>query len=637
MSLAPKEAICSSHEALVVPFFRGLKPDPAFKVSEWSAEFRVLSQKASAQPGRWRNERTPYLVEIMDCLSPHAVEEEVIFMKGAQVGGTESGSNWTGYVIDAAPGPMLLVQPTVDLAKRFSKQRLEPMIQECPRLQQKIRTDKAKDSGNTLLMKEFPGGYLVLTGANSAVGLRSMPARYLFLDEVDAYPGDVDGEGDPVSLAKARTRTFARRKVLQVSTPTIHGTSRIESSYEASDKRRFFLPCPHCGHMQHLRWAQMKWENHDPRTAHYECEECKGSIEEKHKTTMLAAGRWIATNPGAKGGKVAGFHLSSLYSPVGWYSWEQAVADWLDAQGNTEKMRGFVNTVLGETWMEKGDAPEWRRIMERREPYPIGQVPMGGLLLFLGGDVQKDRIEAEVVAYGAGLESWSVAYEIFEGDTATEAPWIKFEAFLSTQFKHESGHLMPIYLAAIDTSAYTQVVYNWLRKQMPNKIFGVKGMDNLPMSLGASSPVDVNFNGTRIRRGLRIRQVGVSHLKRELYSFLKLEKPLPGDAPPPGFCHFPEYPQQYFQGLCAEQLIQRKVRGFAKHIWHKIFERNEPLDCRVYARAAAAAAGVDRMLPDDWLALKDQYRKKDGDSKAEKADTSAGGVILVDKPNSFWS
>lgn len=632
-----KEAIRSPLEACILPFLRGLKPDPAFKVSEWSAEFRVLSQKASAQPGRWRNERTPYLVEIMDCLSPYAPEEEVVFMKGAQVGGTEGGSNWMGYVIDAVPGPMLAVQPTVDLAKRFSKQRLEPMIQECPKLQEKIRTDKAKDSGNTLLMKEFPGGYLVLTGANSAVGLRSMPARYLFLDEVDAYPGDVDGEGDPVSLAKARTRTFARRKILQVSTPTIHGTSRIESAYNSSDMRRYFVPCPHCEHMQHLRWPQIKWENHDPRTVYYECESCRERIYEKHKTVMLAKGKWQATNPSAKGGKVAGFHLSSLYSPIGWYSWENAVSDWIEAQGTAEKMRGFVNTVLGETWMEKGDAPEWRRLMERREPYPIGKVPMGGLLLFAGVDVQKDRIEAELVAYGMGMESWSVSYETFEGDTATDIPWQKLEKFLAASYEHESGNRMEIYLAAIDTSAYTQTVYNWLRKQLPNKIFGVKGMDSLASILGASSPVDVNFQGSRIRRGLRIRQVGVSHAKREIYSLLKLNKPLPGEATPPGFCHFPEYPQQYFQGLCAEQLILRKVRGYAKYIWHKIFERNEPLDCRVYARAAAQAAGVDRMEEADWLNLRDQLKPvKKAEQSTPEIKATPGGIRFVDKPDSFW-
>ena len=275
----------------------GLTPDPLLTVSEWSDRHRMLSSKASAEPGRWRTSRTPYLKAIMDCLSPTSPVERVVFMKAAQLGATEMGSNWIGYVIHHAPGPMMAVWPTVEMAKRNSKQRIDPLIEESSALAELIAPARSRDSGNTILAKEFRGGVLVMTGANSAVGLRSMPVRYLFLDEVDGYPLDVEGEGDAISLAEARTRTFARRKIFIVSTPTISGASAIEREYEASDQRRYFVPCPHCSHRQWLRFEQLRWDKGQPETAAYICESCDTAIAEHHKTWMLEHGEWRAMIP----------------------------------------------------------------------------------------------------------------------------------------------------------------------------------------------------------------------------------------------------------------------------------------------------------------------------------------------------
>src|SRR5678815_2384212 len=271
---------------------QGALPDPLLTVSEWSDRYRTLSQRASAEPGPWRTERTPYLREIMDCLSPSSPVETVVLMKGAQIGGTEMGNNWIGYVIQQAPGPMLAVQPTVDMAKRNSKQRIDPLIEESAVLRALVSDPRSRDSGNTMLAKEFPGGILVMTGANSAVGLRSMAARSLFLDEVDAYPGDVDGEGDPVNLALARTRTFARRKVFMISTPKISGRSRIEAAFEDSDQRYYWLPCPLCHEYQTLKFAQIRWPKGEPEQAVYACEHCSGEIANHQKHWMLARGEW---------------------------------------------------------------------------------------------------------------------------------------------------------------------------------------------------------------------------------------------------------------------------------------------------------------------------------------------------------
>jgi phage terminase large subunit GpA-like protein len=378
---------CDGADAIERAWRDGLKPDPLLTVSEWADRSRVLSQRASSEPGRWRTERTPYLREIMDCLSPGSPVQRVALMKGAQIGGTECGNSWIGYVIRQAPGPMMAVSPTVELAKRNSKQRIDPLIEESDVLRERVRERRSRDSGNTVLSKDFPGGVLILTGANSAVGLRSMPARYLFLDEVDGYPGDVEGEGDPILLAERRSATFERRKILLVSTPKTKSLSRIQREYEASDQRRFFVPCPHCGERQRLELENLRWPEGYPREAEHACVRCGALIGERHKTWMLEHGAWRATAEGD--GRTAGFHLSSLYSPVGWFSWADAAEMYEQAQKTPDLMKGFVNTVLGLPFEEEAEAPEWQRLYERRECYRIGIVPEPGLLLTAGDDVQK--------------------------------------------------------------------------------------------------------------------------------------------------------------------------------------------------------------------------------------------------------
>ena len=332
----------------------GLAPDPALTVSQWADRHRILSSRAASEAGPYRTARTPFMRAIMDALSPSHPAQRISFMKAAQVGATEAGNNWIGFVIHQAPGPMLAVQPTVELAKRNSRQRIDPLIDESPELRERVKPARSRDAGNTMLSKEFAGGILIMTGANSAVGLRSTPVRYIFLDEVDAYPASADEEGDPVTLAEARSLTFAhRRKVFVVSTPTIRGLSRIEREYEASDQRRFFVPCPHCGAMQWLKFDRLRWQKGRPETAEYHCEGCETPIAEHHKTAMLEAGEWRATTTAADPTTV-GYHLSALYSPIGWLSWERIVRSWEAAQGSDEAIKAFRNTILGETWVETG-------------------------------------------------------------------------------------------------------------------------------------------------------------------------------------------------------------------------------------------------------------------------------------------
>jgi phage terminase large subunit GpA-like protein len=596
-------------EALLRAWGGGLKPDPLLTVSEWADCYRMLSSRAAAEPGRYRTKRTPYMKEIMDALSPGHPAQRIVFMKAAQVGATEAGNCFLGFIIHQAPGPALAVQPTVELAKRNSRQRIDPLIEESPALRDKVKPARSRDAGNTMLSKEFAGGILIMTGANSAVGLRSTPARYIFLDEVDAYPASADEEGDPVSLAEARSLTFAhRRKVFLASTPTIRGLSRIEREYEASDQRRYFVACPHCGASQWLKFERLRWEKGKPETAAYACEGCDAGIAEHHKTAMLEAGEWRPTATSADPSTI-GFHLSALYSPAGWLSWERIARAWEAAQGSDEAIRAFRNTILGETWVETGEAPDWRRLYDRRERWPAGTVPAGGLILTAGADVQKDRIEVDVWAWGRGLESWLVDHIVIDGGPENARSWEQLAALLGRTWPHVLGAELQIARLAVDTGYEAPAVYAWARAQGFAQVAPVKGVEGFNRASPVSGPtyVDATVEGKRLRRGARLWTVAVSTFKAETYRFLRLQRPTDeeiagGARMPPGTIHLPDWVEsEWLKQFVAEQLVTVKTRrGFTRLEWQKLRERNEALDTRVYARAAAWIAGLDRWSDDRW-------------------------------------
>jgi phage terminase large subunit GpA-like protein len=569
---------------------------------------------------------------IMDALSPSHPARRVVFMKAAQVGATEAGNNWVGYCIHQVPGPFLAVQPTTDLAKRLSQQRIEPLVEECPELRELILPARSRDSGTTVLAKRFAGGQLVLTGANSAVGLRSMPARWLFLDEVDAYEGDVEGEGDPIALAEARTRTFGHRaKIFLVSTPTIKGLSRIEREYEASDQRRYFVPCPHCRHMQWLKFERLQWEKGNPETAEYVCEACERGIAEHHKTAMLAAGEWRATADAANP-HVVGFHISGLYSPVGWLSWATIAREWEAAQGNDAALKAAKNTLLGETWQERGEAPDWQRLYERREDWRIGTVPSGGLFLTGGGDVQKDRVEVDIWAWGRGLESWLVDHIVIEGGPERAETWAALTGLLNRTWPHASGCNIGLAKLAIDTGYEAPAVYAWARKAGHGQVAAIKGVEgfNRPAPVAGPTHVDLTEGGKKLRRGARLWTVAVATFKSETYRFLRLARPTDeeisaGSKWPAGYIHLPRgVDAEWVKQLVAEQLVTVKTkRGFQRLEWQKLRERNEALDCRVYARAAAWIAGADRWTEAMWRDLEQQVRAVDNPDTDESIESDS--------------
>jgi phage terminase large subunit GpA-like protein len=583
-----------------------------------SAPLAVVARVSRA--GTLSHCATPYMREIMDALSPASPVQRVVFMKAAQVGATEAGNCFIGFVMHHAPGPMLAVQPTVELAKRNSRQRIDPLIEEGPELRERIKPARSRDTGNTMLSKEFAGGILIITGANSAVGLRSTPARYLFLDEVDAYPVSADEEGDPVSLAEARSLTFAhQRKALLVSTPTIRGLSRIEREFEASDQRRYYVPCPHCGHAQWLRFEGLRWDKGQPETAEYHCEGCERPIAEHHKTAMLAAGEWRATAQSADPHTV-GYHLSALYSPISWLSWARIARAWEAAQGADEAMRAFRNTILGDTWFETGEAPDWQRLAERREDWTPGTVPVGGLFLTAGADVQKDRIEVDVWAWGRGLESWLVDHIVIEGGPGDPACWQQLSDLLGRTWPHGSGQHLTIARLAIDTGYETSAVYGWARAVGFAQVAPVKGLEGFNRSSPVTGPtyVDATVGGKRLRRGARLWSVATSTFKAETYRFLRQDLPTPeeitaGASFPAGTVHLPVWTDsEWLKQLTAEQLVTvRNKLGFAKLEWQKLRERSEALDCRVYARAAVWITRADRWSVERWEELAAQFAVAD--------------------------
>lgn len=595
-----------------------LKPPPLITVTEWAEAYRVLSSKDSSEPGPYRVGRTPYARLPMDCLSQTSPVEEVVLMWGAQTSKTTIGSNWLGYLVDTNPGPIMIVQPTIDMAKRYSRQRLAPMIEESPVLRRKVRENRSRDDANTTLLKEFAGGFMAVAGANSAAGLRSMPVRDLFLDEIDGYPIDVDGEGDPIKLAEARQTTFARRKRLKTSTPTTKDFSRIEAAYLESDRCRYQVPCPHCGELQQLEWGAtaehgIKWDK-DPdgraiiESTRYVCRHNGCEIREHHKPVMLAGGGWVADNPGAQAGRARGFHLSSLYSPLGWLSWATLVDEWqraMDAarNGDPSLLRVFVNTRLAETFEEQGDRADEHALRRRAADIPLRQVHWGLFVCTLGVDVQGDRLEAYVWAWGRGLERQLVDRAIFYGDPALPeseegSPWAALTEYRRTPILHASGRPAPLLATMIDTGGHhTQAVYSYARAHQHAGVCGVKGSSQSGKTvLGKPTEQDINWRGQRHKRGVKLWPIGTDTAKAEIYGRLRIAEP------GPGFVHLSKHlPADVFDQLTAERMVTRYVKGHARLEWVKPpGRRNEALDCAVYALAGAHMKQIDRWREGDW-------------------------------------
>lgn len=581
-----------------------LAPRRPLAVSQWADDHRVLSGKQAGERGRWRTARNPILREIMDCLSASSRVTDIWVMKSSQVGVTEATVNFLGYTIDHAPAPVMVLMPTLDSRDAWKAQKLNPLLQETPVIRDLLGGQRSRDAANSKDMIDFPGGVLFLAGGNSPNSYAQRSVRYLIMDDLDRFPPEVGEEGDPVALAKGRTKAFARAKRLFISTPTVQGESLVERGYQTSDQRRYHVACPACGTWQPLEWGGpeaehgIKWRGEEDRLdAFYVCAHCKTEIQEHHKPALLAAGRWIATHPERS---VRGYHISALYAPIGLGpSWRDLVLEWKQAVKSPNTLRTFINTHLGECWEEQGDHVEATGLMTRLEAYD--ELPRQ-LARTAGVDVQKDRLEVTVVDWGLGEEAWTMDHLIIPGDTARPEVW--------GQLAEEIGHWAPEAMA-IDSGYNASLVYAFCESRKWS--FAVKGR------AGAGVPIveDERARRQRLRRqrkkGITVHLVGDDQAKALIYSRLKLT------APGPGYIHFPAEPgfdDEYFAQLTAEKLVT-KMRGTRPYAeWVQTRPRNEALDCWKYALAALRLSGID-------LSLRAKARAVDAEKPAKTPPATA--------------
>ncbi len=555
--------------------FEVLEPPKPLTISSWAAEKRRLSREASAEPGRWNLDRAPYQRSIMDAISSPGLKR-VVLMTSAQIGKTEMLLNTIGYYSEHDPSPIMVVNPTDAMAQAFSKDRLAPMIRDTECLKEIYGMAKSRDTANTILHKQFPGGHITMIGANAPTNLASRPIRILLLDEVDRYPASAGTEGDPVDLADKRTTTFWNRKVVLVSTPTEKGVSRIEKEYLKSSQEEWCVQCPYCG-----KYTPFKWDNLDFKDMMMKCDHCEEKLSEDEWKEQ--PGMFVAQNPSVT--DIRGFHLNEMASP--WKRWKDIKQAYLEAvkdkkeTGSDYKLRTWVNTSLGEPYEVMGAKADLKDLINRREKY-TAELPKGVLLLTAAVDVQDDRLELEVCGWGAGYESWGITYEKLYGNLEKNFIWEELEAFLSKPFTFEDGQALNIACTFIDTGGhFTTQSYKWLKSMQQKKkmIFGIKGMGSNGIPLLHKKSTNNQYN-------VPILILGVNAGKETVLERLYITEY--GS----GYCHFPEnidrgYDQKYMKGLTSEQRIVKDVKGKPTVCWVKRpGARNEPFDLRNYNTAA---------------------------------------------------
>jgi len=511
----------------------------------------------------------------MDACSDPEIKE-VVVMAGAQLGKSEALLNIIGYHIDNDPCPILMLQPTLDMAQSFSKDRIaNGLLRSTPCLQGKVKDPRSRDSNNTTLHKIFPGGAISIVGANSPSGLASRPIRLVLCDEVDRYPASAGSEGDPIQLARKRSATFFNRKIVMVSTPTNKDASRIEDAFEKSDKRYFYVPCPHCKHEQTLKWSNVRWSDNDPETAQYMCEECGTLWTDSDRRWSIRNGQWLAQDE-FKG--VAGFHISGLYSP--WTPLSEGVRDFLNVKKNPEQLRVWTNVYLSESWADEGETRDDYSLAERREAFE--EIPQEVVFLTAGVDVQDDRLEISLIGWGRDDESWVISHDVLYGDPSTPQLWTSLDSQLMRTYDTEDGRQIAIRASAIDSGGhFTNTVYQYCVKNYSKRVFAIKGVGGEGKAI-AGKPSRNNVAKCRLF------PIGVDTAKDLLFARMRINEE------GPGYIHFNnKLNDEYFRQLTAEKIVTKFVRGYKRRVFQKIRPRNEALDCMVYAMAAYAIININ--------------------------------------------
>lgn len=590
---------------LVDAIVRGAAPDENLPVVEWAERHMVIPKDAgAAEPGPYRVERTPYARGVMDALSLADPCRKVVVVGASQMLKTQVALNWILSTIHQAPANILVLLPTQGLAKRASA-RISKAIAAVDEVRDLVSAPRSRDSQNTIDTKEFDGGTMYITTAGAAANLSEISARWLYCDEVDRWLADVDGEGDPAALALKRLSTFANSsKAYFSSSPVAEGNSPIEALFAASTQRRYFVPCPHCGDLHTLEWENVRVSEALDR-AWIVCPSCGAEIDEGAKATMLPAGEWRASAAGD--GQTEGFRISALYMPLGWSSWldlarEHAAAQAKADKGDDNDLKVFTNTRLALPYKRKGQKLLHEVLAERArlERHEIGVVPLSGLLLTMSVDVQGDRLEYQVVAWGRGEESWLVDFGRLYGDPGQELVWQELDAIRTRPLPHACGATMRIEACAIDSGGHhTHEVYAYCRLRSHQRVFAVKG-DGDPKKpvRGKASMVDVNWRGKTLKHGCQLWFVGTHTAKNLLANRFQLAQP------GPGFIHLlpAGLPEDYFEQLTAEERISVKsARGVVER-WQKVTSnaRNEAWDLWVYALFAAHALDTHKFREAQW-------------------------------------
>ena len=579
-------------QSLLREAFQEFTPPKKQLISQWGAENFELPE-TSAEPGKWHPDRAPYQPGILDAICEPGVQK-VTLMCSAQIGKTIILLMVICYLIDLDPCSMLMTQPTTDMAEIFSKEKLSSAITNVKPVAQKI-VQKSRNSTSTILMKMFAGGFLRLAGANSPSSLASMSIRAYFGDEIDKYPASAGKEGDPVKLAMQRTETFWNWLVFLVSTPSIKENSRIEDEFEESDQRRYFVPCPHCGHQQHLVWERFQYADKGMDSAnplsgvYYICEKCDRPIEEKYKSQMLRDGEWQATAV-AKDPKHIGFHINRFYSP--WKGWIDLCLDYESSKDDHQKLQVFWNATLGLPFERvAGEKLDWERLRDRglQSTYSQGIVPNGGLILTAGVDVQGDRLECVVMAWGKGEEAYVIRYEKIMGDPLQPLVWEQLAHVTGKVYQRQDGAELKVRATCVDSGYLTQEVYQRCKQYRYLHWFAIKGQSGDKPLIANPTKQEVTYRGRKT--GIDLYKIGVDHAKEVLYSRSQIE------TPGAKYLNFPnDLDSDWYEGFCSEVQVTKHRNGQPYMVWEPLAGiRNEPLDTAVYALAAAHLAGMTRM------------------------------------------
>lgn len=519
----------------------------------------------------------------MDAACDAAVRE-IWVQKSAQVGWTEILNNVIGYFVDQDPSPILIVQPTEEVAVDWSRDRLAPMIRDTPCLRAKFTEERTRTTANTLRHKTFKGGLLAVAISNSPSSLASKPIRVALFDEVDKYPVSAKQAGDPFSLGKKRTTTFWNRKIMAGSTPTIKGVSRVERGFETSDQRYYFVPCPHCDEFQRLVWAQVRWPEGQPQEAVYVCVHCGVALAETDKAEMLRRGEWRASKPFSG---VAGFHISELYSP--WSTWAEVAVAFLAAKRLPETLQQWTNEALGETWEETGQVVEPEGLLARREPYDVTELPPGVLMLTVGGDVQDDRVEIQLLGWGADEECWPIEQAIIRGDPGDRKLWAEVDDYLKRKYRTEDGRQLVVEASAFDSGGHhTQAVYDYCVARRRFRVWAIKGQ------AGAGRLAWPKRSSRVAKSRVPLFVIGVDTIKATLYG--RLEKVA---GPGPGYIHIPaSFDDELCKQLTSEVRVRVYVKGRPVTAWKPRAQgvRQEAQDCWVYGYAAMIGRGGAGLL-----------------------------------------